>query len=147
MKEIELTKGYVAIVDDEDFEALDQFLWHVLDGHYLHRYAARWLPQTKPRIACRMHHAVLGVTPDDLNKFNLVVDHKDRNGLHNWRENLRIATRRENILNSDYCDNAIGIYWDTWRGQFKAVELPDRKFIGWFNTFEEAAIVKGLRCA
>jgi hypothetical protein len=30
MKEILLTKGYVALVDDDDFEFLNQWKWHVM---------------------------------------------------------------------------------------------------------------------
>jgi hypothetical protein len=142
MQEIELTKGYIALVDDEDFEAISAFKWHVLDGHPRIRYAARWIAGTNPRKVQRMHHVVLGVDPITLADHRLVVDHDDRNGLHNWRSNLKVVTRRYNILNSDYCDNALGIRWDNYRGMYKAVELPDSKFIGWFHTFEEAVKAK-----
>lgn len=140
MKEIPLTKGYIAIVDDEDYEAIACYNWHVLDSHPRIRYAARWSPGSYPfRYAIRMHHVVIGVSGQFLLDKCLVVDHIDRDGLNNRRDNLRIATRRINALNSERSDNALGIYYDTYRGMYKTVELqPIKKFVGWFNTFEEA---------
>ena len=144
MKEVQLTKSYVAYVDDEDFEYLSFHKWHVLDAHPRHRYAARWKPGSSPRIALRMHHVVLGVTGVELTQAKLVVDHIDRNGLNNQKENLRIVTRSVNAINSDKWDAATGVHWDNYRGKFKAMELPSHKFIGWFNTREEALKAKGL---
>lgn len=88
MKQIQLTRGYVALVDDEDFEYLSQFAWQVLEckcGVYARGFinGKRWL----------MHRFML--RPDS----SMMVDHKDRNGLNNQRSNLRICTRHQNAAN------------------------------------------------
>lgn len=143
MKEIELTKGYVTIVDDECYPYLSMFKWWVLDTHPVHSYACRWLPKIKPRVALRMHHTIIGVSASYLKKNDLVVDHIDRDGLNNQRSNLRIVDRRTNALNSERSDNATGIRWDGYRGRFKLVDLKhDKKFIGWFRTHEEAIVAR-----
>lgn len=147
MKEITLTKGYIAWVDDEDYEVLSYYKWHALDSHPVHIYAAKWLLRVPgfPRVALRMHHAVLGIIGSELNKRNLLVDHIDRNSLNNQKYNLRIATRSVNAYNSNRSDNALGIYFDNCRGQFKAVDLgPPKKFIGWFHTLEQALEAKQI---
>lgn len=139
MKVIPLTKGYEALVDDGMYESLSEFKWHVLDSHPIHRYAARWSRGFIPRKSIRMHHAVLGVSGEELTEKFVVVDHIDRNGLNSQRDNLRIASRRENAINSDRSDNALGIYFDSHRLMYKAIDLTEgRKFIGWYHTFEEA---------
>ncbi len=144
MKEIYLTKGYISTIDDEDYELLSKYNWHVLDSHWKHRYAATWSAGSYPnRVAIRMHHAIIGVSGRYLTDKCLVVDHIDRNGLNNCRDNLRIVTRRINALNSERSDDALGIYFDNYRGMFKAEQLqPTRKFLGWFHTFEEAHAVR-----
>lgn len=139
MQEITLTKGYVTFVDDEDYESLAAHKWHVLDGHPWHRYAARWKPGSKPRQALRMHHVILGIDSQYLREEYLVVDHIDRDGLNNQRDNLRVTTRSVNAYNSERSDNAIGIYWDTVRLRYKTFILQPKTFIGWFKSFDEAA--------
>lgn len=148
MKEIFLTRGYITYVDDEDFEELNVTPWYVLDSHPTIRYAARWQkPITKPRIVVRMHHQVLKINPLRLRIEGKVIDHIDRDGLNNQKANLRIATRSLNALNSERSDNALGIYFDSHRLKYKAIELPSKDFIGWFETFEDALEAKNKRIA
>jgi hypothetical protein len=148
MKTIHLTKGYQAIVDDEIFVLLSAHKWHVVNYHPRVSYACRWIAGTKsPRKASRMHHEILGVDPARLKEYDLVVDHADRNGLNNQKANLSVVTRRENALNSDRSDNARGIYWDTVRGQYKVMQLqPNRRFICWSKTVDEAIYAQHLAC-
>lgn len=93
VKEISLTQGQVAIVDDEDYDYLSQFKWHA------RRDDNTWYAIHSDRINGRivetkMHRLVL--PPPD----GFLVDHKNRNGLDNRRCNLRIATISQNTVNS-----------------------------------------------
>jgi len=88
MKTIPLTKGKVALVDDADFEWLNQHKWHAIQPNPPHGsfYAARRDMAQSERYVY-MHNVILGV---------LGVDHRDSNGLNNQRSNLRPASPREN---------------------------------------------------
>lgn len=89
MKTIELTKGFCTMVDDQDFEWLNQFTWCVSDSGNEKFYAYRKNGDTTEY----MHRLIgekLGYT---------MIDHKDRNGLNNQRENLRQTTKSKNALN------------------------------------------------
>lgn len=92
MKEIELTQGKVAIVDDEDFEYLSQWKWCAA---FMTRnfYAAKSISINGQRKVILMHRFILN--PEK----NMVVDHINGNTLDNRRENLRICTPRENSRN------------------------------------------------
>lgn len=87
-KEIKLTKGQVAIVDDEDYELVSQCRWYAawsVGGYTWYAKNSHEGP---------MHRFIL--KPPD----GLLVDHKDRNGLNNRRSNLRVATTSQNAANS-----------------------------------------------
>ena len=90
MREIELTQGQVALVDDEDYVMLSQYKWHARRRDDV--YIPRWLnPAT--HIPVPMHHMIMSA-PD-----GLYVDHINRNPLDNRRQNLRLVTHRQNCLN------------------------------------------------
>lgn len=90
MKEIKLTKGFVAQVDDEDYEYLNQWKWYIyIDRSY--RYAIRRDYKSGKRI--RMHRIIINA-PD-----NMLVDHIDHNGLNNQRCNIRLCTNTQNQWN------------------------------------------------
>jgi len=96
MRVIELTKGQVAIVDDEDFDALAQYRWNYNAAGYARRTINFRLPDGK--FSCShvmMHHAIIGKPPR-----GSVVDHCNLNKLDNRRENLRVCTYSQNTANS-----------------------------------------------
>jgi hypothetical protein len=82
--------GLFAMVDDEDFEYLNQFNWFNAHG-----YARRnnWDNSTKTHRSILMHREVMNF-PDLLG-----IDHKDHNKLNNQKNNLRTSTQSENLKN------------------------------------------------
>ena len=90
VKEIPLTKGYVALVDDCDYDQLAIYNWHVLMTRNT-VYAVRGVgPRGKQR-AVLMHRTIMGPAA------HLEVDHIDGDGVNNQRHNLRICTHQQNM--------------------------------------------------
>ena len=93
MKTIPLTKGYEAMVDDEDYDLVAGYKWYVSISYGI-AYAKHMLPIINgKRKEERMHQLILGV------KDTEYVDHIDGNGLNNQRSNLRVVTHRQNCMN------------------------------------------------
>ena len=96
MKEIPLTQGKVALVDDGDYERVMAHKWHVL-RHSRCQYALTDKLSASGRPSSEsMHRFVLGAGA------GVCVDHKDGNGLNNQRSNLRICTTAENSRNQHH---------------------------------------------
>lgn len=87
MKEIPLTDGRIALVDDSDFECMNRFQWHAERGRNTY-YAVRYMESGG---CLQMHRELLGLTCP-----RVQGEHKNGNGLDNRRENLRVATNRQN---------------------------------------------------
>lgn len=145
--EIPLTKGHVAIVDDIDADLAD-LKWCALHRHdKLVFYARRNVPtpNAKNRQATELMHRVIlaRVLGRSLRKGEL-VDHRDGNGLNNRRDNLRVATPRENASNcrlySSNTSNFKGVYWHNASGKWNAQIRVNNKRIslGYFDDPEEA---------
>lgn len=92
-KKIPLTRGFHALVDDEDYEYLSQHRWAVSINRKIH-YAVRTLYIGRLHQTARMHRVILNA-PN-----GILVDHVDGDGLNNTRANLRLATNAQNIRNS-----------------------------------------------
>lgn len=88
MKKIELTQGYFTKVDAEDFDRLNKYSWHVVIRPYTNYAVAN----IKGKVV-QMHRLIVKCP------LNKIVDHKNRNGLDNRKENLRICTRSQNRMN------------------------------------------------
>jgi hypothetical protein len=100
MKEIKLTKGYVALVDDEDYEKLSERSWHVSFSnknkrHKQHVYAQVTIKKDGIKKTYKIHRIILGV-----NDPKIDVDHINGNTLDNRRCNLRLCSRSDNNKNS-----------------------------------------------
>jgi len=85
---IPLTGDLYALVDRGDIEELSQYRWRTI-GKIPHVYAVR---KDKGRMIY-MHRQIMKAPR------NRLVDHKDGDSLNNQRENLRLATRRQNTAN------------------------------------------------
>jgi hypothetical protein len=89
MRQIPLTRGYFALIDDEDFDELSRYKWSYCNG-----YAVRGERHNGKYVAIPMHGQLMHPTRP------LVVDHINRHSLDNRRANLRLATRSQNAVNA-----------------------------------------------
>lgn len=96
MKEIELTHGYKTIVDDEDYEMLNQYHWCAnIDKRRPEKCGSkiRVIGSVEGKTYL-MHRYLTGA-----DKTDTEVDHINGNSLDNRRSNLRIVTRQQNTFN------------------------------------------------
>jgi hypothetical protein len=137
-KRIQLTKGHVTIVDNEDFDWLINHNWHAHDANLYMCYARSRIKGKH----IRMHRLILqhhGLLED-----GLVVDHIDGNGMNNQKANLRPCTQAENLRNRK------GPFKNGYRGITRSISRKNpwmaqlsidgkRKYLGIFPTREAAA--------
>jgi hypothetical protein len=91
-REIPLTQGRVAVIDEEDYGRVSLYSWHF---HPANRTNTK--NYARARIDGKMvllHRFILGVPPDK------VTDHRNRDGLDCRRQNIRVCTRSENACNT-----------------------------------------------
>lgn len=129
MKEIKLTNStLVALVDDENFDFLNQYKWHIDNIGY-----------ARLCTGLRMHEVLMGHEPGK------EVDHKNGNKLDNRKENLRHVTHAENLRNRGPNKRNITGYKGVWyskdRYKWYACIVVNYKTIhlGSYKTIEEAA--------
>lgn len=89
MKEIPLTQGKVALVDDDDYERLAQFKW----GRHTRGYAVRKEMRDGKKVAILMHRVICNAQPGE------IVDHIDGDVSNNSKANLRLCSHSENMYN------------------------------------------------
>jgi len=135
MKEIKLTQGKIALVDDEDFDRLNQFKWCTLKNGNVF-YATRNIRINKKQITIYMQWDILN------GKY---IDHIDNNGLNNQRINLRFCTNSQNQMNKRKRKNTSSIYKGVYfnKRDKKWMSYINIKhkfiFIGYFNLESDAA--------
>ena len=140
MKKIKLTQGKFALVDDEDFEWLNQWKWY----YFPHRktgYAERRIRipgNGRKRKTIRMHRLILDA-PD-----GVLVDHKHGNGLDNRRSEIRLCNRSENGFNRGKTkQNSSGLKGAYWQKQinrwYSRITVYKKDiYLGTFDTAEQA---------
>lgn len=134
-REIPLTQGKVALVDDEDYVRVALKKWHAR----LNRrtwYARRALAKGTEGL----HAFILGLPPSP----GLQVDHINGDGLDNRRANLRWVTPAQNQMNRRAAHGSSqyrGVYWRANRGRWVATLRMDGKgvYLGSFVDETEAA--------
>lgn len=134
-KSIPLSKGLVAIVDDEDYDELSLVKWHADNRGYAVRCVR--FPIGPRKILMHRHIMQTG--------RGIEVDHIDGNRLNNQRSNLRTATSAENKRNQRPTRGGSskykGVTWNTRLQRWVAQIGVNRKsiYIGSFKDETEAA--------
>ncbi len=145
MKTIELTKGQVALVDDADFETLNQYNWCARYDKKMGQYYAYRNSMKSDGLAKRktisMHRQILGITDPKID-----CDHLNHDTLDNRRTNIRAVSHRTNTCNlkkKPQCTSMYsGVYWNKKNEMWVArIEINNKlKYLGQFEDEETAAI-------
>lgn len=124
-----LENDVYCLVDKSDLENILKYVWRSCKrGKTKYAYSS-----------CGYMHRFI------LNPGKLYVDHKNGNGLDNRRDNIRLCTHQQNLMNrgpQPNCKSGYkGVYPTTNKKNWRAnIMLNDRQFwIGTFKTKEEAA--------
>jgi len=124
MKRIKLTQGKFALVDDADFEWLNQWKW-CADESGNTCYALRAKSCKVGRI--RMHCLIMGA------RQGYEIDHINDNGLDNKRLNLRFCTHAENHQKAPKrkgCSSKYkGVHWNIGNNKWVAKIKVNSKYI------------------
>lgn len=138
MKEIPLTQGFVARIDDADFETVNNYKWYAeRRGQVV--YARRTFKTSEGRKRNQYLHRFL--------TSGVRVDHEDGDGLNCQRSNLRPASAKQN--NQAFRRKAAGktsVYRGVCFGardrRFQAYIDVDgrRRYLGYFSEEVEAAL-------
>lgn len=94
VREISLTQGKVALVDEKDYDRLSKHKWYAAKSTYTF-YAQREVRINGTRLTISMHREILGLIHGD----GRIPDHRNRDGLDNRKENLRIVTYSVSVYN------------------------------------------------
>ena len=130
-KTISLTRGFVTIVDDADYDYLMQWKWFCDYAGY----AKRNMPEIKgEKKGCFYMHRIIMCAP-----IGLEVDHINWNKLDNRRENLRLCYHAQNGMNKAGLMNASskykGVCWCQQTKKWKATIQVNKKQI-WLGRFD-----------
>lgn len=141
---IPLTQGRFAIVDSIDADFVNQWKWCVANLHG-YWYATRGINiGNRKVIGISMHRLILERACNRTLLSTELCDHVNGNTLDNRRENLRIATKQQNKINSktrnDNTSGYKGISWDKKHQKWRARIMIAGKsiHIGYFETREQA---------
>lgn len=137
MAELVLSKGKIAVIDDDDFKRASHHSWHYRLCHGGKEYASARIDGK----LVQLHRFLLNET--DTSKD---IDHINGGTLDNRKCNLRSCTRTENICNAAiYASNTSGykgVHFNKRDQKYQAnIRINKKlKFLGYFKTASEAAL-------
>lgn len=131
MKRISLTQGKFALIDDIDFEYLNQWKWHYHDG-----YAAKGCSPT-----ILMHRIVAKRAEINCSQ---TIDHINLKRNDNRRKNLRPATKAQQMMNYNKQKNNTsgfkGVSYCKRHHKWRAtIRYKHHYHLGYFNNKLDAA--------
>lgn len=122
MKQLPLTKGYFALVDEDDYYWVSQFNWCAIELNgqvYARRSKKKGTLRSNEPYEVYLHRVIAKCT--DKSK---VVDHIDHDGLNCQKNNLRICSAEENkrytSSHKDSFSKHLGVSFDKSRNKWIA---------------------------
>lgn len=139
MKTISLTQGFVALVDDADYERVSAFKWSASKTKS-NVYGVRKIRTPEGRTTSQLlHRFVMGVTDPEID-----VDHGDHDGLNCQRSNLRKCVGGENDGNRTKTHGSSqykGVSWSKDKGKWRAcITIEKTVHLGYFTDETQAAL-------
>lgn len=139
--------GYKFIFDKEDYDLIKDYCWHKHTDGYLRTCCDYYYDDNNKRHNkyIMIHQLIQKAYKYDSDKY---LDHINGDPTDNRKENLRIVTHRENMINTKmYISNTSGhrgVYYSKSERKWKAFIGTDGKHIhlGTFNTYEEAVLAR-----
>lgn len=133
-KQIPLTQGKVALVDDDDYERVSQHRWCTKKDRNTY-YATRCVYISGKETTQALHRFILNAPP------KTQIDHRNGNGLDCRKENLRYCSHQQN------CANRPGLSKKHYKGVRKIINRWQAElqangkyvYIGSFRSPEQAA--------
>jgi hypothetical protein len=136
---IPLTQGKYATIDTDQLDVVLRFRWTA------YKHGLVWYARGRRELeygwhTVSLHHLILAVPS------RIHIDHIDRDGLNNTRQNLRVCTHTENMLNRRlFASNSSGYRGVSpnphggkpWRAQI--TDGGTKHMLGTFDTAEDAA--------
>ena len=140
---LSLTRGFVAIVDDDGFKKAGSFKWHTLTSSGgTKTYAARKIRRSDGTRTALLLHRFLMDAPDDME-----VDHENLDGLDCRYSNMRLATHAENGRNRGKNRNNTsgfkGVSWDKEFSKWIATITVDGKRI-YLGRFADKRVARDI---
>lgn len=127
MKQIPLTQGLFALVDDDDFEELSKHKWYATKQRKTF-YAQRKKVINGKQHTIKMHRYILGTT-----QAKTIIDHWDNDGLNNQKYNLRACTHTENLCNRGPSKRSLsglkGVFWRSKKQKWESAIVVNKKYI------------------
>jgi hypothetical protein len=128
VKSIPLTRGYEAIVDDEDYAELSKHKWRAMACRVVYAGRSSKVGEGGKRHLILMHR-VVNNTP-----VGMETDHINGNGVDNRKSNLRTASRVQNARNmppySGGTSRYKGVSWVKRERKWYAKITVNKKSIG-----------------
>jgi len=97
VKKINLTKGFCAVVDNDDYKHLSKFHWYTSNNKRAYRRLETDVHGKQHKLA--MHREVMFKQIRESVHKNPVVDHINGDPLDNRKSNLRVVSQSVNAIN------------------------------------------------
>lgn len=140
MKEIPLTQGKVALVDDEDYAIVLRWKWCLSRGQGGLKYAIHSIRANGHLTTIPMHRVILRLYQ------GRVCDHINGDGLDNRKANLRLCTQQQNTYNQ----RARRVSATGYKGPYlhkgglwkSSITVNGKtKYLGYWQTARQAALI------